>query len=64
MPTLTWDDLRAIRDEVTDVRSVAPRVHATAQVVAEDRNWTTAVNGTTPEYLRDPQLAGAPAARC
>jgi len=50
LPTLTWDDMRAMRD-VTDVRYVAPRVHATVQIVAEDRNWSTAVNGTTPEMF-------------
>jgi len=51
LPTLTWDDLRAIRTDVPDVRSAAPRVHTTAQVVAEDRNWSTAVTGTTPEFF-------------
>jgi putative ABC transport system permease protein len=51
LPTLTWDDLRAIRTDVADVRFVAPRVHATAQVVAEDRNWSTVVTGTTPEFF-------------
>jgi putative ABC transport system permease protein len=51
LPTLTWDDLRAIRADVADVRYVAPRVHTTAQVVAEDRNWSTLVTGTTPEFF-------------
>jgi putative ABC transport system permease protein len=51
LPTLTWDDMRAIRDDVADVRFVAPRVHANAQIVAEDRNWSTAINGTTPEMF-------------
>jgi putative ABC transport system permease protein len=51
LPTLTWDDLRAIRSDVADVRFVAPRVHTTAQVVAEDRNWSTLVTGTTPEFF-------------
>jgi putative ABC transport system permease protein len=51
LPTLTWDDLRAIRADVADVRFVAPRVHTTAQVVAEDRNWSTIVTGTTPEFF-------------
>jgi putative ABC transport system permease protein len=51
LPTLTWDDLRAIRTDVPDVRYVAPRVHATAQIVAEDRNWSTSVTGTTPEFF-------------
>jgi putative ABC transport system permease protein len=30
---------------------VAPRVHTTSQVVAEDRNWSTLVTGTTPEFF-------------
>jgi putative ABC transport system permease protein len=51
LPTLTWEDLRAIRADVADVRFVAPRVHTTAQVVAEDRNWSTIVTGTTPEFF-------------
>jgi len=51
LPTLTWDDLRAIRSEVDEVRFVAPRVHTTGQVVADDKNWLTAVTGTTPEFF-------------
>ena len=51
MATLTWDDLRAIRNDVQSVRFAAPRVHSTAQVVAEDRNWSTVVTGTTPEFF-------------
>ena len=51
LPTLTWDDLRAIRGDVDDVRFVAPRVHTNAQIVAEDRNWSTVVTGTTPEFF-------------
>src|SRR3954470_17127022 len=63
LPTLTWDDLRAIRADVADVRFVAPRVHTTGQVVAEDRNWSTVVTGTTPEFfdIRNwPVRLGAP----
>ncbi len=51
LPTLTWDDLRAIRAEVPEVRFVAPRVHTTGQIVADDRNWLTTVTGTTPEFF-------------
>jgi putative ABC transport system permease protein len=51
LPTLTWDDLRAIKAEVSDVKFVAPRVHTTGQVVSEDRNWLTVVDGTTPEFF-------------
>src|SRR5579862_7279056 len=29
LPTLTWDDLRAIKAEVPDVKYVAPRIHTT-----------------------------------
>jgi len=51
LPTLTWDDLRAIKAEVPGVKFVAPRVHTTGQVVSEDRNWLTVVDGTTPEFF-------------
>jgi putative ABC transport system permease protein len=51
LPTLTWDDLRAIRSDVDEVRFVAPRVHTTGQVVADDKNWLTSVTGTTPEFF-------------
>jgi putative ABC transport system permease protein len=51
LPTLTWDDLRAIKAEVPGVKFVSPRVHTTGQVVSEDRNWLTVVDGTTPEFF-------------
>jgi len=51
MPTLTWDDLRAIQTEVPSVRSAAPSLHTAAQVANEDSNWGTSVTGTTPEYF-------------
>jgi putative ABC transport system permease protein len=57
MPTLTWDDLRAIQTEVPTVRWAAPQVRAVASVLSEDQNWTTTVYGTTPEYF---QIRGWP----
>ena len=51
LPTLTWDDLRAIKADVAGVKFVAPRVHTTGQVVAEDRNWLTVIDGTAPEFF-------------
>ncbi len=51
MPTLTWDDLRAIQGELSAVRRVAPGLKATAQVVADERNWVTLVYGTSPAYF-------------
>jgi putative ABC transport system permease protein len=51
MPTLTWDDLRAIRTEVPSVRAAAAQVRATAQVLSDDQNWSTQVTGTSPEFF-------------
>ncbi|MDB4966042.1 MAG: Macrolide export ATP-binding/permease protein MacB [Myxococcales bacterium] len=50
-PTLTWDDMRAISDEVPSVRYVAPVLRSQAQVMSEDQNWTTSIQGTSPEYF-------------
>jgi putative ABC transport system permease protein len=52
MPTLTWDDLKAIQTEVPTVRYAAPLLRTAAQVLSEDQNWTTSVNGTTSDYFR------------
>jgi putative ABC transport system permease protein len=51
MPTLTWDDLRAIQTEIPVVRLAAPSLRSVAQVVNEDQNWSTSITGTTPEYF-------------
>jgi putative ABC transport system permease protein len=51
MPTLSWDDLHAVQNEVPSVRTAAPVLRSTAQVISEDQNWTTSVYGTTPEYF-------------
>ena len=51
LPTLTWDDLKAIQSEVPAVRWAAPAVRVSAQVISEDQNWTTSVTGTTPEFF-------------
>lgn len=50
-PTLTWDDLRAIREEIPSVRGAAAALRTNAQVMSEDQNWTTSVYGTSHEYL-------------
>jgi putative ABC transport system permease protein len=50
-PTLTWDDLKAIRREVPSVRFASAVLRATAQLQSDDRNWSTSVNGVSPEYL-------------
>jgi len=52
MPTLTWDDLRAIRNEVPTVRYAAAQLRTSAQLMSEDQNWATQVSGTSPEYFQ------------
>ena len=49
--TLTWDDLRAIQDEVPSVRAAAPILRTNANVLSETQNWYTSINGTTPSYF-------------
>src|SRR5690606_17437008 len=51
MPTLTWDDLRAIRTEVPSVRYASPQLRSTVQLVSEDANWSTSLYGVSPEYF-------------
>jgi putative ABC transport system permease protein len=63
MPTLTWDDLKAIRTEVPSVRYAAAQLRSNAQILSEDQNWNTGVFGTTTEYfdIRNwPVATGAP----
>ena len=50
-PTLTWDDLTAISQEVTSVKRAAPYLHANQTLISEGQNWATSVTGTTPEYF-------------
>jgi putative ABC transport system permease protein len=51
MPTLTWDDLAAIKTEVPTVKAAAPTLRSNQSLVSEELNWTTGVTGTTPEYF-------------
>jgi putative ABC transport system permease protein len=51
MPTLTWDDLAAIRSDVATVKAAAPTLRSTMPVVGEIQNWTTSITGTSPEYF-------------
>ncbi len=51
MPTLTWDDLAAIRSEVPSVRAAAPQLGTRSTIVGENANWYTEITGTSPEYF-------------
>jgi putative ABC transport system permease protein len=50
-PSLTWQDLEAIAEEVPAVSVVAPHLVAGAQLQAEGQNWATSVQGTTPAFF-------------
>ncbi len=51
LPTLTWDDLHAIRTQAPAVRAAAPQQNTRATIMFEDQNWTTGVTGTSPEFF-------------
>ena len=51
VPTLTVDDSKAILSEIPSVRYVAPNLAGVAQVIYGNQNWSTNINGTTPEIL-------------
>ena len=50
-PTLTYDDVKAIRNECPAVSLAAPTIRGTAQVVYGNMNWSTAIQGVTPDLL-------------
>ncbi|MEW5792393.1 MAG: ABC transporter permease [Pseudomonadota bacterium] len=50
VPTLTLDDAKAI-GELPSIGAVAPVAPGNAQFVYGPNNWSTVVNGTTPDYL-------------
>ncbi len=51
MPTITWDDLEAIKREAPSVRYAAPSLTTKTSLVGDDGNWTTSVTGTTAEWF-------------
>jgi putative ABC transport system permease protein len=51
LPTLTWDDLKAIRTQAPAVRWAAPAQMTKATITFEDQNWTTSITGTSSEFF-------------
>ncbi len=49
--TITEDDAWAMAREVPAVQSAAPSMRGTGQVVYGNLNWSTIVQGATPEYF-------------
>jgi putative ABC transport system permease protein len=52
MPTLTWDDLEAIRTQAPAVRAAAPALMSRVTLVSDTANWTAPVTGTSPEFFQ------------
>jgi putative ABC transport system permease protein len=49
-PTLTWEDLDAMR-KLPSVRAASPLTRVVTQTLSEDQNWNTTVFGVSPEYF-------------
>jgi putative ABC transport system permease protein len=50
-PTLKLDDARQIKKNIPVVKNVAPIFSEGAQVVYQNQNWLTSIQGTTPAYM-------------
>ncbi|NLH50932.1 MAG: FtsX-like permease family protein [Myxococcales bacterium] len=51
MVTITWDDYKAIHQEVPGVRYLSPSLRSSGTLIGEGQNWTTSVTGVSPEYF-------------
>ena len=49
--SLTLDDAESLQDEVPLLTAVSPMTRAGAQVIGGGNNWSTSIQGVTPEYL-------------
>jgi len=47
----TMDDVNKIRDETTSIKAVTPIVRSGGQVIGGAGNWSTSIQGVSPEYL-------------
>lgn len=50
-PTLTEGDVDAIVEQIPQVRAAAGSIAGSAQVVHENKNWNTTINGTTANHF-------------
>jgi putative ABC transport system permease protein len=51
VPTLTMGDAKAIGKELSAVRYESPTIRSSAPVVYGNQNWSTIIQGVTPEYF-------------
>jgi putative ABC transport system permease protein len=50
--TLVVGDLRAMLEEVPDLKTCSPQVDGGIQIIFGNQNWRTTYRGVSPEYLR------------
>ncbi|HVB34832.1 MAG TPA: ABC transporter permease [Patescibacteria group bacterium] len=58
--TLTGDDALAVKRDVPLIKAVSPSVTSPAQVVYQGQNWSTRIQGVSPDYftIRNWPVAG------
>lgn len=49
--SLTINDVTALRNQATNLSAVSPMVSASGQVIKGALNWSTSIQGASPEYL-------------
>ena len=50
-PTMTWEDVDAIRTGARGVAYVSPSLRQSAQMLGDGQNWTSSVEGVSPDYF-------------
>ncbi|MBN2090748.1 ABC transporter permease [candidate division KSB1 bacterium] len=48
---LTFDDVEKIEEQSTLVKALSPMVRSGGQVIGGGKNWSSSINGVSPEYL-------------
>jgi macrolide transport system ATP-binding/permease protein len=49
---LTFEDVNALREEISEIKEISPSVNGRAQVTFLNKNWSTQVIGSAPPYER------------
>ena len=49
--SLTWEDSKALAEQIPGVQAVAPTVRTTVQIIFGNANWRASAEGITPEYF-------------
>ena len=49
---ITFEDVKAIKNELSEVKEVSPSVNGRAQIAYLNKNWSTQIIGSAPAYSR------------